>query len=437
MGNIRYLTAGESHGKGLTAIMEGVPANLELTAEYINNELARRQMGYGRGGRMKIETDTAEILSGIRFGRTLGSPIALFIENRDWENWQEIMSSTPSKSPPLVKGGVGGVVTRPRPGHADLSGAIKYNQKDIRNILERSSARETAARVAVGSVAKRLLEEFGIKIYSWVTEIGGIQGSGVSTLKGIKGQGSEVGWAVPTSSSIYYSSHSTHHTTISELYEKAEKSEVRCPDAAATEAIKKRIDEARNNGDSLGGIFEIVVSGVPVGLGSHVQWDRKLNARLSMVLTSIQAIKGVEFGLGFEAARRSGSEVHDEIAYSDTSLAPHGERARVSGGFYRKTNHAGGIEGGMSNGEDIVIRAAMKPIPTLYKPLHSVDIATKEIFEATVERSDICAVPAASVVGEAVVAFEIANAMLDKLAGDSMEEMKKNYNSYMEYVRGF
>jgi len=442
MGNIRYLTAGESHGKGLTAIMEGVPANLELTAEYINNELARRQMGYGRGGRMKIETDTAEILSGIRFGRTLGSPIALFIENRDWENWQEVMSSesrvqSSEGSEPKTQNSKLLPVTRPRPGHADLSGAIKYNQKDIRNILERSSARETAARVAVGSVAKRLLEEFGIKIYSWVTEIGGIQGSGVSTLKGIKGQGSEVGWAVPTSSSIYYSSHSTHHTTISELYEKAEKSEVRCPDAAATEAIKKRIDEARNNGDSLGGIFEIVVSGVPVGLGSHVQWDRKLNARLSMVLTSIQAIKGVEFGLGFEAARRSGSEVHDEIAYSDTSLAPHGERARVRGGFYRKTNHAGGIEGGMSNGEDIVIRAAMKPIPTLYKPLRSVDIVTKEIFEATVERSDICAVPAASVVGEAVVAFEIANAMLDKLAGDSMEEMKKNYNSYMEYVRGF
>jgi len=408
MGNIRYLTAGESHGKGLTAIMEGVPANLELTAEYINNELARRQMGYGRGGRMKIETDTAEILSGIRFGRTLGSPIALFIENRDWENWQEIMSSTPSKSPPLVKGGVGGVVTRPRPGHADLSGAIKYNQKDIRNILERSSARETAARVAVGSVAKRLLEEFGIKIYSWVTEIGGVGSSEFRV------RSSEIGWAVPTSS-IYYSSLIPHPSSLCSLFDKAEKSEVRCPDAAATEAIKKRIDEARNNGDSLGGIFEIVVSGVPVGLGSHVQWDRKLNARLSMVLTSIQAIKGVEFGLGFEAARRSGSEVHDEIAYSDTSLAPHGERARVRGGFYRKTNHAGGIEGGMSNGEDIVIRAAMKPIPTLYKPLHSVDIATKEIFEATVERSDICAVPAASVVGEAVVAFEIANAMLDKL----------------------
>jgi len=315
-------------------------------------------------------------------------------------------------------------VTRPRPGHADLSGAIKYNQKDIRNILERSSARETAARVAIGSIAKRLLEEFGIKVFSWVTEIGGIQGS-------------EVGRAVPTSSSIYYSSHSTHHTAISELYEKAEKSEIRCPGAAATEAIKKRIEEARNSGDSLGGIFEIVVSGVPVGLGSHVQWDRKLNARLSMALTSIQAIKGVEFGLGFEAARRPGSEVHDEIAYSDTSLAPHGERVRVRGGFCRKTNHAGGIEGGMSNGEDIVIRGAMKPIPTLYKPLRSVDIETKEAFEATVERSDICAVPAASVVGEAVVAFEIANAMIDKFAGDSMEEMKRNYNSYMEYVKGF
>ena len=417
MGKIRYLTAGESHGKGLSALMEGIPANLELTSEYINNELVRRQMGYGRGGRMQIETDTAEILSGIRFGRTLGSPIALFIENRDWENWQEVMSSTPPQSPPLLRGG-GGIVTRPRPGHADLSGAIKYNQKDIRNILERSSARETAARVAIGSIAKRLLEEFGIKVFSWVTEIGGIQGS-------------EVGRAVPTSNSIYYSSHSTHHTAISELYEKAEKSEVRCPDAAATEAIKKRIDEARNSGDSLGGIFEIVVSGVPVGLGSHVQWDRKLNARLSMALTSIQAIKGVEFGLGFEAARRPGSEVHDEIYFRGQ------EFKQPTTGFYRKTNHAGGIEGGMSNGEDIVIRGAMKPIPTLYKPLRSVDIETKEAFEATVERSDICAVPAASVVGEAVVAFEIANAMIDKFAGDSMEEMKRNYNSYMEYVKGF
>ncbi len=432
MSNLRYLTAGESHGKGLTALMEGVPANLELTAEYINNELARRQMGYGRGGRMKIETDTAEILSGIRFGKTLGSPIALFIENRDWENWQEVMSSesrvqSSEGSELKTQNSKLLPVTRPRPGHADLSGAIKYNQKDIRNILERSSARETAARVAIGSVAKRLLEEFGIRVFSWVTEIGGQQWS-------------EVGGR----SSVYYSPLLASSSSLSELYEKAEKSEIRCPDATATETIKKRIDEAKNNGDSLGGIFEIVVSGVPVGLGSHVQFDRKLNARLSMALTSIQAIKGVEFGLGFEAATRPGSEVHDEIFYKispDPSLLKRGKSYSPlekgdKGGFYRKTNHAGGIEGGMSNGEDIVIRAAMKPIPTLYKPLRSVDIVTKEIFEATVERSDICAVPAASVVGEAVVAFEIANAMLDKFAGDSMEEMKRNYNSYMEYVRG-
>ncbi len=432
MSNLRYLTAGESHGKGLTALMEGVPANLELTAEYINNELARRQMGYGRGGRMKIETDTAEILSGIRFGKTLGSPIALFIENRDWENWQEVMSSesrvqSSEGSELKTQNSKLLPVTRPRPGHADLSGAIKYNQKDIRNILERSSARETAARVAIGSVAKRLLEEFGIRVFSWVTEIGGQQWS-------------EVGGR----SSVYYSPLLASSSSLSELYEKAEKSEIRCPDATATETIKKRIDEAKNNGDSLGGIFEIVVSGVPVGLGSHVQFDRKLNARLSMALTSIQAIKGVEFGLGFEAATRPGSEVHDEIYYRGQGSGVRGQEFEQSTSehrppnteFYRKTNHAGGIEGGMSNGEDIVIRAAMKPIPTLYKPLRSVDIVTKEIFEATVERSDICAVPAASVVGEAVVAFEIANAMLDKFAGDSMEEMKRNYNSYMEYVRG-
>lgn len=417
MSNLRYLTAGESHGKGLTALMEGVPSNLELTAEYINKGLARRQMGYGRGGRMKIETDTVEILSGVRFGKTLGSPIALFIENKDWENWQEIMSSVP----PLIRGGIKGGVTRPRPGHADLSGAIKYNQKDIRNILERSSARETAARVAVGSIAKRLLEEFGIRVYSWVTAIGEV--AAIS--------------AFSQQSSIYYSSHSTPHSALSELFDKAEKSDVRCPVANVTEAMKKSIDEARNNGDSLGGTFEIVVSGLPVGLGSHVQWDRKLDARLCMALMSIQAIKGVEVGLGFETARTPGSKVHDEIAYSDTSIAPNGERGRVRGCFYRKTNHAGGIEGGMSNGEDIVLRAAMKPIPTLYKPLKSVDIETKETFEATIERSDICAVPAASVVGEAVVAFEIANAMIDKFAGDSMEEMKRNYDSYIEYVRGF
>ncbi|MBI4745468.1 MAG: chorismate synthase [Deltaproteobacteria bacterium] len=448
MSNLRYLTAGESHGKGLTALMEGVPANLEITAEYINNELARRQMGYGRGGRMKIETDTVEILSGIRFGKTLGSPVALFIENRDWENWQHVMIPSPPAPLPLGEGGQRpgegkfSHVTRPRPGHADLSGAIKYNQRDIRNILERSSARETAARVAVGAVAKRLLEEFGIRIYSWVTAIGNVSGQW-SVASGQK-EPPKVGWALPTSS-IYYSSLIARCSSLEELYKKAEGSDVRCPDAEATEAIKQRIDEARNSGDSLGGVFEIVVSGVPVGLGSHVQWDRKLNARLAMALMSIQAIKGVEFGLGFEAATRPGSEVHDEIFYKispDPSLLKRGKsypplEKGDKGGFYRKTNHAGGIEGGMSNGGDIVIRAAMKPIPTLYQPLKSVDIETKEIFEASIERSDICAVPAASVVGEAVVAIEIANAMIDKFGGDSLEEMKRNYDGYIEYVRGF
>lgn len=396
MGAMRYITSGESHGKGLTAIIEGLPANLELTADFINRDLARRQKGYGRGGRMKIETDAVEFISGVRFGRTLGSPVTMFIENRDWENWQEVMSAEPraggakSDNPRLEP------VTRPRPGHADLSGAIKYDQKDVRNILERSSARETAARVAVGAVAKRMLEEFGIRVYSWVTEIGGVI------------------------------SQQSEQSELSELFERAEKSDVRCPDAAASEAMKTRIDEAKKNGDSLGGIFEVVVNGVPVGLGSHVQWDRKLDARLSMALMSIQAIKGVDVGLGFEAARRPGSQVHDEICYD------RGRRA-----FYRTTNHAGGIEGGMSNGGDIVLRAAMKPIPTLYKPLHSVDIVTKEIFEASIERSDICAVPAAAVVGEAVVAIEIANALMDKLGGDSIVEMKRNYDGYLEYVRGF
>lgn len=412
MGNIRYLTAGESHGKGLTAIIEGVPSNLELPSECINKELSRRQLGYGRGGRMKIEKDTAQILSGVRFGKTIGSPIALFIENRDWENWQEIMSYE-SKAPiPDVVDPRSKAVTRPRPGHADLSGAIKYNHRDIRNILERSSARETAARVAAGAIAKRFLEEFGIRVFSWVTEIGGVRIPG----------------------SVYYPLSLAPRSSPFEVFNKAEKSEVRCPDSDAAESMKKRIDEARDNGDSLGGIFEIVVTGVPVGLGSHVQWDRKLNARLAMSLMSIQAIKGVEFGLGFEAARRPGSQVHDEILYSDKG-AGGGFQERT--GFFRKTNHSGGIEGGMSNGEEIVLRAAMKPIPTLYKPLKSVDIETKEPFEAGIERSDICAVPAASVVGETAVAVEIANAMLDKFGGDSLEEVKRNYKGYVEYTGGF
>lgn len=425
MGNIRYLTAGESHGKGLTTIIEGLPSNLEITSDSINKELFRRRMGYGRGERMKIERDSVEILSGIRFGKTIGSPVALFIENKDWENWQEVMSpefraqSLKSKAQSSKIRNQNLPVTRPRPGHADLSGAIKYNQRDIRNILERSSARETAARVAAGAVAKRLIEEFGIKVYSWVTEIGGVQ------IQETEGRGT---------ASIYYSSLASSHTALSELFDKAERSDIRCPVAAVSDAVKKRIDEARKKGDSLGGVFEVVVSGAPVGLGSHAQWDRKLNSRLAMSLMSIQAIKGVEIGLGFEAARRPGSRVHDEICHKGQGS---GGRGQGEPGFYRKTDNAGGIEGGMSNGEDIVLRAAMKPIPTLYKPLMSVDIDTKEAFEASIERSDICAVPAASIVGEAVMAIEIANAVIEKFGGDSMEEMKRNYNSYMEYVRGF
>ena len=313
----------------------------------------------------------------------------MVIKNRDWENWKEVMNTG-------VRGQGSGYkeVTRPRPGHADLAGALKYGQYDIRNILERSSARETAARVAVGAVCKRFLDEFGIKVMSRVVEI-----AGVSYKMG----------TVPDPKSIF---------------ERAESSDVRCPDKAIAEKMRKAIDRAKKNGDSLGGIFEVAVTGVPPGLGSHAQWDRKLDGNLARALMSIQAIKGVEAGIGFEAARKPGSKVHDEIFY-DASR------------FYRKTNNAGGIEGGMSNGEPIILRAVMKPIPTLYKPLRSIDIKTKRSFQASVERSDICAVPAASVVGEAVVAFEIANAFIEKFGGDSINEVKRNYKGYMEYLRNF
>lgn len=390
---LRYMTAGESHGKSLTSIIEGVPANLNLAVGDINKELSRRQIGYGRGGRMTVEKDEAEITSGVRWGKTIGSPITIIIKNKDWDNWREVMS---------VEGGPGAVagcqcVTRPRPGHADLAGALKYGHYDIRNILERSSARETAARVAVGAICKRFLDEFGIKVMSRVVEIGGVSGQ----------------WPVKSG-----------QKDLSAIFEMAEASDVRCPDKTISEKMRKAIDKAKKNGDSLGGIFEVAVTGVPPGLGSHVQWDRKLDGNLARALMSIQAIKGVETGIGFEAARRPGSKVHDEI-FHDASL------------FYRKTNNAGGIEGGMSNGEPIILRAVMKPIPTLYKPLRSIDIKTKKPFKASVERSDICAVPAASVVGEAVVAFELSNAFMDKFGGDSIYEIKRNYKGYMEYLRKF
>ena len=385
---LRYLTAGESHGQGLFGILDGYPAGIKISTDNIDTDLARRQVGYGRGGRMLIEKDKAEILSGVRWGRSLGSPICLHIKNKDWLNWEKAMSISSKYEDSVTP------VTKPRPGHADLSGLIKYGHNDLRNILERASARETAIRVAIGAVCKLLLKEFSIEIVSHVTKIGGIC-INRTRLK------------------------------LDDIRKKAEASLLRCADKDAEKKMIKRIDSAKKNGDSLGGIFEVIVTNPPIGLGSHTQWDRKINARLSMAIMSIQAIKGIEIGLGFDAARLFGSDVHDEIFYDKKSKR-----------FYRKTNNAGGIEGGMTNGEEIIIRAAMKPIPTLMKPLSSVDIKTKKPFKASVERSDVCAVPAAAVVGEAVAAFEIANAMIEKFGGDSLSEMKRNYNGYMKYVRG-
>jgi chorismate synthase len=391
----RYLTAGESHGPQLTAIVEGVPSGLPITEEMINADLARRQRGYGRGGRMQIEKDTVDILSGVRWGKTIGSPITLCVKNRDWVNWQEKMSPYERHRDEQI------AVTRARPGHADLSGAIKYNHHDVRNILERSSARETAVRVAVGALAKALLARFDIMVYGFVVELGGIRAN-------------------------------RPNISLVDLYALANGSELFTYDAVAEAEMKRFIDSMKEAGDTVGGLVEVTVSGCPAGLGSHVQWDRKLDARLAMALMSIQAIKGVEIGIGFEAARVPGSKAHDEIYFDSTRIA-HG----AGSGFYRKTNNAGGIEGGISNGGDIIVRAAMKPIPTLYKPLRSVDIVTKEPLEATVERSDVCAVPAASVVAEAVVAIEIANLFLEKFGGDSMDEIRRNHDGYLEYLKSF
>ncbi len=385
---LRYLNGGESHGKYLVAILEGIPAGLPLSSDSLNQDLARRQRGYGRGGRMRIEQDRVEFACGVRKGQTLGNPIGLLIPNKDWENWKEVMAVDAGPVPPEK------VVTRPRPGHADLVGAIKYGHRDIRNVLEKASARETAIRVAVGGVAKALLHAFGMRVVSYTTEIGGVV-------------------APPIQGPL-------------EAFSRAETSDVRCPDGASGAQMIERIRTAKHRGDTLGGVFEVVVTNPPIGLGSYAQWDRRLSTRLAMAAMSIQAMKGVEIGMGFEAARRFGSEVHDDIYYD------HGAQA-----FVRKTNNAGGLEGGITNGEPIILRVAMKPISTLYRPKKSVDIETKEAFDATVERSDICTVPAAGVVGEAVIAFEMANAMIEKFGGDSLEEMKRNYDAYLAYVKAF
>jgi chorismate synthase len=391
----RYLTAGESHGPQLTAIIEGIPSGLKLSETDINRDLARRQGGYGRGGRMLIETDRVQILSGVRWGETMGSPVTLAVKNSDWVNWDKRMSPYEEHRDPSIH------VTRARPGHADLPGAMKYDQRDVRNILERSSARETAVRVAVGAVAKAYLLRFGISVTGCVVELGGVKATRPDL--GVKA-----------------------------LQEMIAASPLYTYDAEAEKEMIATIDRAKAAGDTLGGVVQVRVTGVPVGLGSHVQWDRRLDARLAGAMMSIQAFKGVEVGDGFETARKPGSQVHDEIFY-DAQRVARGEQ----NGFFRKSNRAGGLEGGITNGEEIIVSGAMKPIPTLYKPLQSVDIVTKEAFEATVERSDVCAVPAASVVAEAVVAIEVASAFMDKFGGDSVAETARNYSSYIEHLREF
>ena len=386
---LRFLTAGESHGPCLTAIIEGMPAGLHLSEEEINVDLRRRQGGYGRGQRMKIERDKVEILSGVAKGLTIGAPIALRIENKDWANWKD------RDIPPW---------TVPRPGHADLAGAIKYNLGDLRLVAERASARETATRVAVGAVAKQLLSEFSISVGSYVTEIGGV-----------------VAEIPPSPSPPQLLGGSKRD----ELWERAEASDVRCPDPVAAEAMRQRIDEAKTRGDSLGGVFVVVATGVPVGLGSHVQWDRRLDARLACAVMSIPAVKGVEIGPAFENARKRGTEVHDEI-FADLQ-SPISNLKRQASNAKRHSNRAGGIEGGISNGQPIVVRAAMKPIPTTVTPLRSVNLITGEPATTQYQRSDVCAVPAASIVGEAMVAWVIAGALVEKFGGDSIEEMKSRW----------
>ncbi|HFJ9450958.1 chorismate synthase [Bacillus anthracis] len=390
---MRYITAGESHGPQLTTIIEGVPAGLPLVADDINEELARRQKGYGRGRRMQIETDQVQIVSGVRHGETLGSPIALVVENRDFAHWTKIMGAEPLTEQEEKE--MKRKVTKPRPGHADLNGAIKYGHRDMRNVLERSSARETTVRVAAGAVAKKVLAELGITVAGHVIEIGGVQAK------------------------------ETTYRSIEELKSITEASPVRCLDEEAGNQMIKAIDDAKANGDSIGGIVEVIVEGMPIGVGSYVHYDRKLDAKLAAAMMSINAFKGVEIGIGFEAAHRPGSEVHDEILWNEEH------------GYTRRTNNAGGLEGGMTTGMPIIVRGVMKPIPTLYKPLQSVDIDTKEPFTASIERSDSCAVPAASVVAEAVVAWELATALIEQFGLDRMDLIRENIEKHNEYARGF
>ncbi len=387
----RFTTAGESHGRALVAIVEGLPAGLPIDIDQINRELWRRQQGYGRGARMKIEQDRVEILSGVRHGLTLGSPLALMIENKDWENWQEVMASEEREVAPEKSRRV----KRPRPGHADLAGGLKYDVRDLRNVLERASARETASRVACGALAKQLLATFGVEIRSHVIQLGGIPERPLElTFDQIA--------AIPNDSPL------------------------NCADAASQQRMIELIDQKKSEGDTLGGIFEVVARRVPPGLGSHTSWDQKLDGRLAQAIMSIHAVKAVAIGAGLEASSLPGSEVHDEISYNDETKE-----------FIRETNRAGGLEGGVTNGEEIRVRGHLKPISTLRRALRSVDIDTKQEEKAAFERSDITVVPAAGVIGEAMVALTLAVALREKFGGDSLGEMKRNFEGYRQQLRGY
>lgn len=384
----RFTTAGESHGQALVAIVEGLPHGVPVDIEKINHELWRRQQGYGRGGRQKIERDEVKILSGVRHGKTLGSPIALTIENRDWTHWTDVMSVTEIEEQPKNPR----TVTRPRPGHADLPGGMKFGARDMRDILERASARETAARVACGALAKQLLEAFGVEVRSHVIALGGVQVSGDIDWDAIKAVTSE--------------------------------SPLACADAEVEKQMMAAIDQAKENGDTLGGVFEVVAKGLPAGLGSHTSWNEKLDGRIAQAIVSIQAVKAVEIGTGVRNAGVPGSQVHDEITYAEAH-------------YQRPTNRAGGLEGGITNGEELRVRGYMKPIATLRKALRSVDIDTKEESLAAFERSDITAVPAAGVIGESMLAIVLANAMREKFGGDSLTEMKSNFENYQESLKKY
>ena len=388
---LRFTTAGESHGRALVAILEGLPAGLPVDVEQVNRELERRQWGYGRGGRMKIERDHVEILSGVRHGLSLGSPLALVIENKDWANWTEVMAVESVDLPPEKSRRV----KRPRPGHADLAGGLKYSARDLRNVLERASARETAARVACGALAKQLLAAFGVEILSHVIQLGGVPDKSL-----------ELSW--------------------DEIAAIPDDAPLRCADAEAQARMVELIDEKRRAGDTLGGIFEVVARGVMPGLGSHTAWDLKLDGRLAQAVMSIPAVKAVAIGAGAEASSLPGSEVHDEITYDEASKQ-----------FIRQTNRAGGLEGGITNGEELRVRGHLKPISTLRRALRSVDIDTKQEESASFERSDITAVPAAGVIGEAMVALVLAEAMREKFGGDSLGEMRRNFEGYREQLRGY